>query len=266
MDQQNPFGTSSTPQFATAEYKSTAGEVCKSCNQPISGTYYRVNGALACDRCVGELKGQLPKDTHASFVRGIVFGIGGAILGLILYSVFGIVTGMVLGLVSLAVGYIVGKAIKTGSSGIGGRRYQIAAALLTYAAVSMSAIPMAIYQFAKEAKPRPAPVASSTPTASTRATTTPGDSDSTAGAGGSGEVSSPAISRVQKPGVLKILGTLIFVGLASPFLELQDPVHGAIGLIILFVGIRIAWRLTAGAQVDVLGPFQKSTAPAPLAT
>jgi hypothetical protein len=120
MDQQNPFGTDSTPQFATAEYKSTAGEVCKSCNQPISGTYYRVNGALACDRCFGELKGQLPRDTHANFVRGIVFGIGGAILGLILYSVFGIVTGMVLGLVSLAVGYIVGKAIKTGSSGIGG--------------------------------------------------------------------------------------------------------------------------------------------------
>jgi hypothetical protein len=74
------------------------------------------------------------------------------------------------------------------------------------------------------------------------------------------------MSQVQKPGVLKILGSLILVGLASPFLELQNPVHGAIGLIILFVGIQIAWRLTAGAQVDVLGPFQKATAPAPLAT
>ena len=257
MNQQNPFGSSPTPQFATAEYKS-AGEVCKSCNQPISGTYYRVNGALACDRCVGQLKSQLPKDTHANFVRGVIFGIGGAILGLILYSVFGIVTGMVFGLVSLAVGYIVGQAIKMGSSGIGGRRYQLAAAFLTYAAVSMSAIPMYIYQSANH--PKPAPAASST------VTVTPSDNGSASSAPGSDEDSEAAAAHsATKPGLFKVIATLIYVGLASPFLELQDPFHGAIGLIILFVGIRIAWRLTAGAQVDVLGPFQAATSPAPLA-
>jgi hypothetical protein len=258
MDQQNPFGSGATPQFATAEYKSATGEVCQSCKQPISGSYYRVNGALACERCANQLKEQ-PKDTHANFVRGIAFGIGGAILGLILYSVFGMVTGMVFGLVSLAVGYIVGKAIKTGSSGIGGRRYQIAAALLTYAAVAMSAVPLAVYQIAKQA--RPAAVASSS--ASPAPTTAPADHDSA----GSGEVSGPVVPQAtQKLSLLRVLGTMIFIGLASPFLELQDPMHGVIGLVILFVGIRIAWRLTAGAQVDVLGPFQKGAAPAPLAT
>jgi hypothetical protein len=30
--------------------------------------------------------------------------------------------------------------------GVGGRRYQIAAALLTYSAVSMSAVPLAIHE------------------------------------------------------------------------------------------------------------------------
>jgi hypothetical protein len=58
---------------------------------------------------------------------------------------------------------------------------------------------------------------------------------------------------------------LLFLGLASPFLALQDPFHGAIGLIILFVGIRIAWKLTAGPQLDIVGPFQSSS-PAPSAT
>ena len=55
------------------------------------------------------------------------------------------------------------------------------------------------------------------------------------------------------------IGVLTLAGLASPFLELQDPLHGVIGLIILFVGIRIAWKLTAAAKLDILGPFSKST-------
>jgi hypothetical protein len=54
------------------------------------------------------------------------------------------------------------------------------------------------------------------------------------------------------------IGMLTLAGLASPFLELQDPLHGAIGLIILFVGIRIAWKLTAAAKLDILGPFSNS--------
>ena len=56
-----------------------------------------------------------------------------------------------------------------------------------------------------------------------------------------------------------VIGSLLFAGLASPFLELQDPMHGVIGLIILFVGIRIAWQLTAAKKLDILGPFSKSS-------
>jgi hypothetical protein len=55
---------------------------------------------------------------------------------------------------------------------------------------------------------------------------------------------------------------LAIMGLASPFLEMQDPVHGIIGLIILLVGIRIAWRLTAGTETQVLGPFDSAPATA----
>jgi hypothetical protein len=51
------------------------------------------------------------------------------------------------------------------------------------------------------------------------------------------------------------LGVLALIGLASPFLELQDPVHGLIGLVILFVGVRIAWRLTAAKIPEISGPF-----------
>ncbi len=39
--------------------------------------------------------------------------------------------------------------------------------------------------------------------------------------------------------------------------------QGVIGLIILFVGIRIAWRMTAARQVSILGPIND---PMPAAT
>src|SRR5271169_5830321 len=147
------FSGSSTPQFGTAEYKSSGGpDRCKSCNTTLTGRYYRINGQLACENCAERLKQQIPKDSHSAFVRGLLFGLGGAILGLILYAAFGILTGLVIGYVSLAVGYIVGKAIMMGSGGMGGRRYQIAAALLTYSAVSVAAIPIYVAQMVKEKK------------------------------------------------------------------------------------------------------------------
>jgi hypothetical protein len=53
---------------------------------------------------------------------------------------------------------------------------------------------------------------------------------------------------------VKAVGVLALVGLASPFLALADPTRGIIGLIILFVGIRIAWKITAGRPVNIIGP------------
>lgn len=61
-------------------------------------------------------------------------------------------------------------------------------------------------------------------------------------------------------GLAAALGYMALLGLASPFLELQDPVHGFIGLIILLVGIRIAWQITAAKMPEITGPFQNSPA------
>src|SRR5437868_6543867 len=140
----------STPQFTTAEYSGTSqGDRCVSCNQPITTRYFRVNTRMACESCVQELERQQPKDSHAGYVRGLLFGIGAAVVGMIFYAGFTIVTGIYIGYVSLAVDWLVGKAIMLGSKGIGGRRYQIAAVILTYAAVSLAAIPIAISYYVK---------------------------------------------------------------------------------------------------------------------
>jgi uncharacterized protein (DUF983 family) len=204
-----------TPQFQTAEYSDTsAGDRCAACHQPITTRYYRVNNKMACEACVLQLQQQLPGDSHAAYVRGMLFGLGAAIVGLIFYAGFTIVTNLYIGYVAFAVGWLVGKAMMLGSKGTGGRRYQIAAVAYTYAAVSLAAIPIAL----------------------------------------SGH-------DVSVSNLIARLPRLLLLGLASPFLELQNPVFGLIGLIILMVGIRIAWQITAGSpNANIHGPYNVSAA------
>ncbi|HWX54544.1 MAG TPA: hypothetical protein VN176_08115 [Verrucomicrobiae bacterium] len=192
----------------------------------------------------------MSRDTHGAFVRALLFGAGGAILGLALYAGFTIITGFFIGFVSLAVGWIVAKAMLLGSKGMGGRRYQIAAVLLTYAAVSMAAIPIALAQYAKDHKKTQH---TETRQASPQATPAGGqEASSPDAASATPEQSAPA---APKPNLAAVFGTLAMLGLASPFLELQSGFSGVIGLVILFVGIRIAWRMTAGTRLSVSGPF-----------
>lgn len=239
------------PQFTTAEYGGKTAPPCKACSQPLNGQYYQVNGVQVCPPCTAKLQGQLPSDSHATFVRGLLFGIAGAIAGLILYVAFALGTGLVVGFVSLAVGYIVGKAMMFGSGSVGGRRYQIAAVILTYGAVSLSAVPIAISMNMKHRNE----AAKSAPTAQVASPTQSSQSSE-------GQDSAPVPPAAQAPAepaakrsLLQSIGVLAMLGLASPFLDLQDPMHGLIGLVILFVGIRIAWQQTAGKQMKVVGPL-----------
>jgi hypothetical protein len=112
---------------------------------------------------------------------------------------------------------------------VGGRRYQLAAVLLTYLAVSMSAVPIAIHQMRQQHR---AQLHSS-------------------------DAAAPQSNHMN---IAKAIGVLALLGIASPLLELQEPVHGIIGLVILFVGIRFAWRFTAGRTISVSGPHTPSPA------
>jgi hypothetical protein len=240
------------PQFRTAEYSGpSVGDRCKFCNQALTDSYFRVNRVMACAACVEKVKLKIPKDNHAAFTRALIFGVGGAILGLILYATFSIVTGWIIGYVALAVGWIVGKAMMTGSGGIGGRRYQIVAVILTYAAVSLAAIPIDIAQASKSNKAeRPGQ-------SQVRSNPGDGNSENSATPGLQGE-GAPKRSLVTGGALL----TLAMIGLASPFLELQNPFEGMIGLVILLVGMQFAWKMTRGVSIQILGPFKTSAPPA----
>jgi hypothetical protein len=204
---------------------------------------------MACAACVEQVKLKIPRDNHAAFMRGLLFGVGGAILGLILYAAVGIITGWMIGYVALAVGWIVGKAMMAGSGGIGGRRYQLAAVVLTYAAVSMAAIPMGIAQMSKAHKAAP-----------TEQSLRNSEDRSSVNVNAAPDQNPTAPKRPPNLGAA-LLG-LAIVGLASPFIELADPFHGLIGLVILFVGMQFAWKMTRGISLQIFGPFKLSPPPA----
>jgi predicted histidine transporter YuiF (NhaC family) len=238
----DPSFNNPTPQFGTAEYVGSPGsDHCQFCHQPIAGSYYRANGAMACPACAEKMRGELARDTHAAFVRAILFGVGAAILGMILYATFAIVTGIVIGYAALAVGWLVGKAMVQGSNGVGGRRYQIAAVLLTYAAVSTAAIPVWIHYSGEHKQNQHRQTAQSEE------------------GSGSQEESAP---KAPRPSMFSALGMLVLLGLASPFLEFSsNPLGALIGLVILFVGMQFAWKMTGAKPLQVFGPFENSPQP-----
>lgn len=287
-----------TPQFGTAEYTGTPGnDHCQFCDLPVFGTYYRINDAMACPACADKMRGEMARDTHAAFMRALLYGIGAAIVGLILYATFAIVTGIIIGYVSLAVGWMVGKAIMKGSNGVGGRRYQITAVVLTYAAVSMAAIPIWIHYAGKrrEMQQQQAQARRARPPQTTQQQQQqlaaeqrqlesefgqqpqkpgPKPSQPQATAPEPNGVEQPpqrepdAAAQPARPRMNRseALVRLALLGLASPIVEVwEDPTSfgGWIGLIILFVGIRFAAKITAGRPQEVYGPFENSSQPSP---
>jgi hypothetical protein len=197
-----------TPQFGTAQYGQAPAQTCKLCGVSISGPSYRINGSPACNACADRARQGAPSQADTAYPRALLLGVVGAVIGLALYAGFTIATHIYIGYVSLAVGFIVAKAMMIGSGGVGGRKYQITAGVLTYAAVSLAWIPISL-----------------------------------------------SLSHVPLDAVP--LAKLIQLGLLSPFLELQaNTFNGVIGLVILYVGINIAWKMTRGkAQSVVEGPF-----------
>ena len=237
-----PAPSADVPQFSTAEYAHIPGtERCRICGNVVAGEYFRVNSQMACGKCAAEAREGQPSDSHAAFLRGLLLGAGAAVAGLILYATVVIVTGWSIGYLALAVGWLVAKGIMKGSNGMGGRRYQIAAVLLTYAAISLSAIPIGISYAIKHDETR----------VHKQHTGDSGDSAAVTDDAVNAQPAGPA----GKPGLGNMAGQLLLMGLASPFLELQNPGSGLLGLVILFVGLSIAFRMTAAKPLQVDGPY-----------
>ncbi len=95
----------------------------------------------AYDREVANRSWDAQQTDHARFVQAVLYGVVAALVGSIAYAAFTIVTHIQIGYLAVGIGYIVGKAMLHATHGLGGRKYQVVSAVLTYLAVSMAAVP-----------------------------------------------------------------------------------------------------------------------------
>jgi hypothetical protein len=127
-----------------AEGSAQPGVTCRSCNTVVKTQYFLLGGATLCASCAATVDAVKQASQRGSaFVRAAVFGVGAMVAGAILYYAVVKVTKLEIGLVAIAIGYMVGYAVRRGSRGWGGLRYQVLAAFLTYYAVGLAYMPLA---------------------------------------------------------------------------------------------------------------------------
>jgi len=195
----------------------------------VASTYYHAQGLAVCEPCAKRIQDGQQAPPVTSLGRAALFGAGAALGGCLLYALVSILTGLEIGLIAIVVGVMVGKGVRYGSRGLGGRPQQILAVILTYFAITTSYIPVFLYHTARN----PATIQRSKD---------------------AGEVVvRPAQPRVSAGRVMVIL---LLLAAVAPFLNLGGGIGALLTLFIIFIGLRQAWRLTARSEILVMGPYQ----------
>jgi hypothetical protein len=238
--------------FDKAAYaEPTQARTCAACKQDIASEYFEVSGQIICTPCRNQLAGALPD--RWAFPRALLYGglVGAA--GTVVWSLIIHFTGYELGLIAILVGIGVGIAVRKGSHGRGGWKYQLLAMLLTYVSITTSYVPIILKGVLKGARDSASMTATQDKADSAKIVTRTASSPSEA----PGESSPAAKSPTEHGGLPLPMALLAFVALvwgwalAAPFLAGASNI---MGLIIIAIGLYEAWKYNR--RVPVHGPFK----------
>ena len=246
-----------TPPPLPGSAEAPAGVSCLVCRGDISDKYYDINGQTVCGTCrLVVLEQAATPRGWSAVLRAGVCGMGAAIAGAILYYAVIAITDLEIGLVAIAIGYMVGYAVRFGTGGRGGRRFQVMAMLLTYLSVSLAYSALVIRASFDQRQTQEASAASGT--------ATPGDTPAAqpTPAAAPGET-----DRQDGPSGLLGLGLLLGFFLALPVMAILDSLPGGlISAAIIAFGMLQAWRMTMAPTLTVTGPYRVGPAAAPVVT
>src|SRR5450759_2844358 len=205
-----------------AEATSSEGSApaCVACKQPIGDTYYHAQGQVVCPPCAERIQAGRQAAPAHSLMRAALYG--------------------EIGLIAILVGWMVGKAIRHGSYGRGGRPQQILAVALTYFAITTSYIPVILYQSVRH--PRRVEQRQQAQTNARPA---------------SPDAPAEVRPRMSFGGIALYLLVLAAI---APFLSLTSGISAWISLFILFIGLQYAWKLTGRREIMLMGPYPAEAA------
>jgi hypothetical protein len=230
-----------------------AAFVCGRCGRAIGATYFDVNGAVACPTCRTLLDGERSRGGAGRFLSAAGLGLVAAVAGSALYYAVSALTGYEFGLIGIAVGFGVGIAVRKGSKGRGGWRYQTLAMVLTYLAIVSTYVPPLVKEIrrhdaaaAATEKPFAEPPAGGD--AAAPADAAPADATPAAASAEAGAPAEPPSAG----GLLLALAMLGGIVLALPFLAGFENV---MGLAIIAFSLYEAWKLNRAQPFTVSGPL-----------
>ena len=206
-------------------------------------SYFDVNGKPLCERCKDALLAHESRPHLGTFLKASFLGLCGAAIGAGLFYGIVALTGYQLGLVSIVVGLLVGFAVRRGSGGRGGRRYQVLAVGLTYAAICSTYLPFIF----KELATRKA-------SAQTAAQTT-GNQGTTEMQGAAAEQGTTAEPPGEPMTLVQFLGGVAFLAALTLALPFLGGVNNIMGLIIIAIALWEAWKVNRKVPLVVSGPL-----------
>jgi hypothetical protein len=238
------FDTALPADAESAAATSAQGVTCVACNQEIADEYYDVNGHSTCDRCRQQIANhaETPKG-FGVFGKAGLFGFGAALLGAALYYAVIAITNFEIGLVAIAIGYMVGFAVRKATEDRGGRRFQVLAIVLTYWAVGLAYTPFLFAGLAAENQKQEASAAAPAagPSPAQPASAEPASADAPP---------SPA-------GFALAIAVLLGLSLALPVMSVIGSLPGGlISAAIIAFGMHQAWRMTGAPHLVITGPYR----------
>jgi hypothetical protein len=237
---------------------------CAACKRALGEEYFTLNENPICEDCHHLVSHQLKESkTFGAFVRAAGFGAAAALGGSIAWYAVARITGMEIGLIAIAVGYMVGRSVRRGSRGPGGRRYQVLAMALTYLSITGSYVPTVMKSMSEiAAKDQAKAAASASVAAAPSTSTTPSASDipsssAPPSATSPSATTTPPTTAPATPPPAGVIGWMVgfiavfIIALIAPFL---GGASNILGLVLIAIALYEAWKLNRAVPFILDGP------------